>query len=274
MADIVAGFMMPHDPLMTAIPEAPSVEQREDCMRAYSHIVEKLRLRNVDTAIVIGSDHYSLNGPKCIPRAMIGVGDVEGPIEAWLGLERKQVATNQTLATHIASYGFENGVDWAVSKSLSFDHAIAIPYHFVCEPANLRTIPVYINAGFDPIISSKRAFEIGQSIGAAIRAFPGAGRVAIFGTGGLSHWPGTAGMGNVNETWDRQVLGHVAKGDAQSLIDMRDEDTLAEAGNGGLEIKNWICAMGALSPCEYEIIAYQPVREWIAGCGYAEMISA
>ena len=81
-------------------------------------------------------------------------------------------------------------------------------------------------------------------------------------------------MGNVNETWDRQVLDYVAKGDAQSLVDMPDEDTVAEAGNGGLEIKNWICAMGALAPCEYEILAYQPVREWIAGCGYAEMISA
>lgn len=274
MAEIAAGFMMPHDPLMTAIPEAPSVDQREDCMGAYSRITETLRSYEVDTAVVIGSDHYSLNGPKCVPRAMIGIGDVEGPIEAWLGLQRKQIATNQPLASHIAAYGFENGVDWAVSKSLTFDHAIAIPHHFVCEPAGLKTIPVYINAGFDPVISSRRAYEIGQSIGAAIRAYVGSDRVAIFGTGGLSHWPGTAGMGNVNESWDRQVLEHVANGDAEALIAMRDEDVLAEAGNGGLEIKNWICALGALAPCRGEILTYQPVREWIAGCGYAELKAA
>ncbi|MFM0415720.1 MULTISPECIES: DODA-type extradiol aromatic ring-opening family dioxygenase [Paraburkholderia] len=272
MAKIVGGFMMPHDPLIPATPTAPPAAQREICMHAYAIIVERLRALQVDTVVVIADDHYTLNGPYCIPMAMIGIGDIEGPYEPWLGIPRAQIENNRPLAHHIMQYGLEYGIDWAVSKSLVLDHSATVPIHYAVRPVKgMRAIPVYLNTGIEPFITSWRAHEIGRVIGDAVANWQGDERVAIYGTGGLSHWPGMAEMGAINEGWDRKIMKLVAQGDVESLIALSDEEILRDGGNGGIEIKNWICAMGALGACRGEVIAYEPVAEWVCGCGYMEM---
>jgi protocatechuate 4,5-dioxygenase, beta chain len=272
MAEIVAGFMLPHDPLIASIPDAPPQQKRETCMAAYAAIVERIKDLRVDTVIVIGDDHYTMHSPACIPRCLIGIGDVEGPWEEWLGIPRAKIENNEALAHHIMQTGFDMGVDWAVAKSLIIDHSTTIPIHYAVRPAGgVRAIPVYLNAGFEPLISSRRAYQIGQVIGEAVASWPGTERVAIYGTGGLSHWPGMAQMGNVNVEWDRQIISYVADGNVEALLALSDEEILRDGGNGGLEIKNWICAMGALGTVRGELIAYESVPEWVCGCGYLEM---
>lgn len=275
MAKIVSGFLMPHDPLMLSAPDAPAPAQRDVCMGAFRIITERLRAQQVDTVVVIGDDHYTLNGPYCVPMAMIGIGDVEGPHESWLGIPRAKIENNQALASHIMQYGLGHGVDWAVSKTLVVDHSIIVPVHYAVRPVQgVRTIPVYINSGIEPLITSRRAYEIGQSIGNAIATWSGSERVAIYGTGGISHWPGMAQMGRVNEAWDHKVMALIENGNVEALIAMSDDEILRDGGNGGLEIKNFICAMGALEGWHGEMIAYEAVAEWVAGCGYMEMKAA
>jgi len=272
MAQIVGGFMLPHDPLIAAIPEAPSAQQRQACMGAYSKIVRRLQELKVDTVIVIGDDHYTIHSPRCIPQYLIGIGDVEGPWEQWLGIPKTTYPNNEPLAHHIMQTGFDNGVDWAVAKSITLDHSTTIPIHYAVSPAgNVRAVPVYLNSGYEPLISNRRAYQIGKIIRKAILSWKGDERVAIFGTGGISHWPGMAQMGKVNVEWDQKIMNHVESGDVDSLIALTDQEIMRDGGNGGLEIKNWICAMGALGPTRGELIAYEAVREWVCGCGYMEM---
>ncbi len=275
MAEITCGFLMPHDPLIPSMPDAPPKAKRDACLGAYRTVTDRIRAEKVDSVVVIGDDHYTINGPYCIPQAMIGIGDIEGPCEKWLGIQHEKIIGNEALARHIMDYGRENGVDWAASKSLKLDHSVMVPYHYAIRPVdNIRTIPVYINSGMEPVISSRRAYEIGQSIGQAIAAWDGAERVAVYGTGGISHWPGMAEMGRVNEVWDRMIMEMIVRGDVGSLIALRDEDILRDGGNGGLEIKNFICAMGVMGACRGEVIAYEAVPEWVAGCGYMELTAA
>ncbi|MCF6197386.1 MAG: protocatechuate 3,4-dioxygenase [Emcibacter sp.] len=275
MAEIVSGFLMPHDPLIPSMPDAPPKAQQDACLGAYATIVDRLRAQEVDTVVVIGDDHYTINGPYCIPQAMIGIGDVEGPCEPWLGISRDKIDNNEALAQHIMQHGLDNGVDWTASKALVVDHSVMVPVHYAVRPlAGVRTIPVYINSGMEPLISNSRAYEVGQSIGQAIASWDKAERVAIFGTGGISHWPGMAEMGRVNEPWDRMIMDLIVKGDHATLMELSDADILRDGGNGGLEIKNFICAMGALGQCRGEIIAYEAVPEWVAGCGYMELKAA
>lgn len=272
MANIVAGFLVPHDPLMAAFPDAPPPIKRDNCMNAFEEIARRMEEHNIDTAVLICDDHYTINGPACVPMAMIGVGDVEGPMEPWLNIPKRPIENNEMLASHIMSYGLEKGVDWAVSKSLTVDHSFMIPFHFcVGKVKFVRSIPVYLNSGIPPYIPSRRAYDIGRHIGAAIRNWAGQERVAIVGTGGVSHWPGMKEMGKVNEAWDRSVLDMALKGDINGLIAMDDEDIIENGGNGGLEIKNWIAAMGACGPVKGELIAYEAVPEWVSGCAFAEL---
>ena len=126
----------------------------------------------------------------------------------------------------------------------------------------------------EPVISSKRCYEIGQIMRAAVDSWQGQERVAVFGTGGLSHWVGMPQMGAINVEWDQQVLEAVRTGNVQALIDMGDQDILEQSGNGALEIKNWITALGFMGDCSGEIIEYQAVHEWVCGCGFAELAAA
>lgn len=272
MAELVAGFIMPHVPLIKANTDAAPEAQRAAVLGAFDEIAQNLRTNRVDTVITIGSDHCSIFGTECLPPILIGTGDIEGPLEDWLGIERCRIPGHPSLARHIVDAGFDAGVDWATSRSLLVDHATMIPVHYVVQPnPGVRTIPIYLNAAVEPAVSLARAARIGATIGAAIASWPGDERVAIFGTGGMSHWVGMAQMGTVNEAWDRQLIEWLTAGDIDALVALRDADILRDAGNGALEIKNFVCAMAAMPGCGSRLIAYEPVREWITGCGFLEL---
>jgi hypothetical protein len=49
--------------------------------------------------IIVGCDHYILFGTHCLPRYVIGTGDVDGPIDRLPGLDRGAVRNHEALAT-------------------------------------------------------------------------------------------------------------------------------------------------------------------------------
>jgi protocatechuate 4,5-dioxygenase, beta chain len=275
MASIVGGFLMPHDPLMTAQPVINEQAKADNCRAAFAEISRRLVALKADTVIIVGDDHYTIFGPHCIPRYLIATGDVEGPVEQWLNIPRQRMENNAPLATHIMEHGFRTGVDWSFAKSLTVDHAIAVPYAMTLRALpGIRAIPVYLNAGVLPVISSRRAHEVGRNIAEAVASWPGDERVVVFGTGGISHWVGSIEMGRVNEEFDRRILDMAERWDVEALMGLSDEYLLEESGNGSLEIKNWLCAMGIMGAGRTEIIAYEPIPEWICGCGFAELRAA
>ena len=272
MAQIVGGFLFPHDPLITAAPDAAPQEQLDAVNRAFERIRNRLDELAVDTVIVVGDDHYTVFGPNCLPRCLIVIGDAAGPIEPWVGLPTEPFRVNQPLAQHIMQYGFDNGVDWAISKNITLDHSTALPIHLcVQKKEHISTIPVLVNCGVEPLISNKRCFEIGRSIRAAVDSWQGNERVAVFGTGGISHWVGMAQMGRVNVEWDQMIIDAVQHGDVDKLMALSDEEILEQSGNGGLEIKNWMVAMGCIDGFRGELIEYQPIPQWVTGCGFMEI---
>jgi protocatechuate 4,5-dioxygenase, beta chain len=275
MASIVSAFVLPHVPLTLSEPAAVRPDQSARVHDAYAKIARRLRELDVDTVITIGADHYGLFGPHCIPQCLIAIGDVEGPMEEWLGVERGAIPSNQPLAQHILRRGHTEGIDWSFAKSMLVDHATMVPYHFCIRPAqSIRTIPIYLNEAVRPFIPSSRAARIGQSIRDAVDSWSGKERVVVFGTGGISHWVGTAEMGKVNEAFDRRILRLAEAGDIEALTDISDDEILSSAGNGGVEIKSWICAMASVPRSRAHVIHYEPIPEWICGFGFAELEAA
>lgn len=272
MAELVGGFLMPHNPMLTVAPDAPEPSKIKVMSEAFDTIVNRVRELEADTVIVIGDDHYTNFGPHCFPAYLIAIGDVDGPVEPFLNIERSPIQNHEELANHILKTGYEEGVDWSYAKSLTVDHSIAIPYHLAIRKIpGLKTIPVYLNAGIEPLLPNRRAYQIGESIRRSVQSWPGNERVVIYGTGGISHWVGSIGMGRINEEFDRQILDLFQRGDTEQYIGLSDETVLNEGGNGCLEIKNWICALGAFPGATVEVIAYEAVPEWITGMGFAEI---
>jgi protocatechuate 4,5-dioxygenase, beta chain len=272
MAEIVGGFLMPHNPMLTVAPDAADATKTKTIFDAFETISNRVKELQADTVIVIGDDHYTNFGPHCFPACLIAIGDVDGPIEPFLNIERAPIDNNEGLANHILQEGYAQGIDWSFAKSLTVDHSFAIPYHLAVRTVpGLKAIPVYLNAAVTPLIPSRRAYQIGESIRRAVQSWPGKERVVVYGTGGISHWVGSVGMGRINEEFDRRILDLFERGDIDGLVALPDETILTEGGDGCLEIKNWICAMGAFPGAQVDVLAYEAVPEWITGMGFAEV---
>lgn len=280
MGKIVGGFWMPHNPVMFVAPDAPPEAQREAVWGAYTQCAERLAALRPTSVIIVGCDHYILFGTHCLPRYVIGTGDVDGPIDRLPGLVRESVPNNERLAGHIVEHGQADGIDWTVARSFTVDHSFSIPHQLVVKPAQqllgceLPTIPVYLACGVDPYITLPRAADLGRQIRAAVESFDENERVVIIGSGGISHWVGTVEMGRVAEEFDQEILRHGINGDLQSLCAYTDEEILRRAGNGAMEIRNFACAMAALERPQGEVIAYEAVPVWVTGLGFVQLKEA
>lgn len=273
MASIVGGYCVPHDPLITSEPDAPQPEVAQRVLAAYAEVRSRIKALNADTVVVIGDDHCSMFHPNCVPRMLIGVGDIEGPREPeqWLRIPRQQVRNHAPLAEHLMHFGFRNGFDWAASRSLVIDHSTMVPLHLAVADEAMRVIPIYISSGTIPFIDGERCQQLGEMIGRGIEAWSGDERVVVIGTGGISHWVGVAEYGKVNVEFDREILQRAESGDVDGLVAYSDRQILDQAGNGALEIRNWIVAMAAMPRIDAEVIAYEPVEEWVTGLGFVDL---
>ena len=143
---------MPHNPMLTLAPNAPAAAQIKTMADAFETITKRVKALEADTVILIGDDHYTNFGPHCFPAYLIGIGDVDGPVEPFLGIEKAVIENNEPLARHILQSGYNEGVDWSYATSITVDHSVAIPHHFAVKPVpGLKTIPVYLNAGVEPL---------------------------------------------------------------------------------------------------------------------------
>jgi protocatechuate 4,5-dioxygenase, beta chain len=273
MAEIVGAFLIPHNPLMVTQPSAPGEETARKVTGLFASIRQRIIDLRADTVITIGADHCGLFGPPCTPSCLIGVGDVEGPMEPWLGIARTHIQNNTELASHILATGQSAGIDWAFATSLLVDHSTMVPVNF-CVPIEMgvRTIPIYLNDAVKPFIPSERARYIGESIRRSTETWPGAERIVVLGTGGVSHWVGAVNMGEVNPEFDLRVLDLVVSGSIDELAAIPDDEILRQGGNGAIEIKNWICALAAVPEATRKLLGYFAVREWISGIGFVEIV--
>ena len=104
-------------------------------------------------------------------------------------------------------------------------------------------IPIHINSNIPPVISTKRAYDLGRAIRKVVeRDLETEKRVAIIGTGGLSHYPGTPMYGKVDVDFDTNLLKLIEEGRGEGILDFTD-DKLQLSGN--LEIRTWMTPMGA-----------------------------
>lgn len=275
MAQIVGGFVVPHDPIMFVAPDAPSEAERKRVYDAYARTAERIAELGATTAVVIGCDHYILFGTHCLPQYIIGTGEIDGPLDQLPGLKRGPIEPNPELARHIAQTGFDNGFDFAVGRVMTVDHSVAIPHKLMIAPnPGVKTVPIMLAAGVDPYLPKRRAYELGKLVRKAIDSYPSEEKVVVIGSGGISHWVGDEHSGRINPDFDQLVLDAVIAGDAEKLIALEDSYILEHGGNGAMEIRTFICAMGVMGPMKGEVIAYEPVKEWITGLGFAELKAA
>jgi hypothetical protein len=115
--------------------------------------------------------------------------------------------------------------------------------------------------------SLERCYHWGALLRKAIESYAEPLRVAILGTGGLSHSIGEKTMGAIHEDFDHETIRLFGSSE-KSLIEFL-ETKLPTHGNGSEEVRNWLVAHGAAGGRGFELVDYLPVPTVIVGCGFA-----
>lgn len=259
-----------HAPGITGRAERAPEAQRDGLYAAYAEMRDALHAARPDAVIVLAAEHFANFFMNNMPAYAIGMGDnYSGPIEdaAWLGIPERQVRGSTELSTRLVSEMLQT-VDVAYCEEWQFDHGIMVPLHFLDPDNKLTIIPANINCQGPPLTPLHRAWAFGEAIRRAADSVPE--RIALVGTGGISHWPATPDSGRINEAWDRAFLERWLANDRDALLSYSDVETYRDAGQGGFEIRTFIAAAAAAGGAGH-LRFYEPIPIFAVGCTVAEM---
>ncbi|RMG53847.1 MAG: extradiol dioxygenase [Acidobacteria bacterium] len=264
MAEIVVAIGASHTGLMIRKFRAAPREQRERIMEGFAQLRTLLGQAAPDVLVIAGSDHLKTFFFDNMPTFCLGVGEW---CEGWgdAGVPQYRVRVHHALARTLLAGALDAGFDLAFSYEMPLDHGFFGSLHFLTPEMDVPIVPLFVNSAVPPQPSFSRCHQLGEFLGRFIRSLDDDLRVAILGTGGLSHWVGVPGMGRINESFDRWVLDLMCRGRAEELIRMSGEELERRAGNGAHEIRNWLIALGALGSGHVRLCVYEPIRAWATG---------
>jgi OH-DDVA oxygenase/3-O-methylgallate 3,4-dioxygenase len=171
------------------------------------------------------------------------------------------------LGLHIIKTLTEREFDVAASKVWpkrarnGASHAFGHIYRQVMRDRVVPNVPVYQNTFFPPNQpTAKRSYQFGQVIKEAIESWASDKRVAVFASGGMSHFV-------IDEEFDRRFVAALKKRDKDYLTSI----PLKELQSGTSELKSWISLAGLLEDMSAEMheIDYVPCYRSLAGTGTA-----
>jgi hypothetical protein len=140
-------------------------------------------------------------------------------------------------------------------------HAFGFIYRQIMRDKVVPNVPIITNTFFPPNQpKGKRCFELGRAVGRALRDWDSDARVAVFGSGGMSHFV-------IDESLDHKVLDALAARDSESLLSIPE----SSFQSGSSELKNWLAAAGVLFDTKLSggVIDYVPCYRSEAGTGTA-----
>ena len=140
-----------------------------------------------DLIVIFAPDHlnsffYNLMPPFCIGVQATSLGDYDtltGPLSVPAGL-----------AVECAAAVLQAGVDLTVSHKMTVDHGFSQPLELLTGGIDrYPVIPLFINSIAEPMPTLRRAYQFGLAVGAYLATSHAGKKIAIIGSGGLSHDP-------------------------------------------------------------------------------------
>ena len=269
MASFAGAFAASHGPLLIREWEAVPPGEKSRLKNAFEELGRRLKSAKPDVLIVVSPDHWSNFFLDNYPAVCLGVGAAnEGPPEPWMkGFAHREIAGHPGFALHIAGEAMRAGFEPSVSHRLKLDHGACIPLWRMGLETLPKIVPMLLNSIEPPMPSLRRCFDWGRLLASAIQTYKENIRVAVLGTGGLSHSIGEPTMGAIYEDFDHETI-RLFSSSEDSLISYL-EDELPRRGNGSEEVRNWLVAHGAAGGRGFELVDYLPVPTVIVGCGFA-----
>ncbi len=265
MSLVYAGVCS-HGPGITARADQADPELRDEFYASLDKMRQDIEDSGAEALMMVAAEHFANFFMNNMPAYCIGMADqYEGPIEdpEWLKIARTNVPGNSDLSKRVITEIMQT-VDTAFSEEWKFDHGISVPLNFLTPRYDLPVIPANINCQGPPLTPLGRAWEFGKAIRRACDAVPE--KIALVGTGGISHWPATPDSGKINLEWDAEFMRHFTNNDKHSMLGYSDEDIYRDGGQGGYEIRTFIATAAAANGAKADVHFFKPIPIFATSC--------
>jgi aromatic ring-opening dioxygenase catalytic subunit (LigB family) len=133
---------------------------------------------------------------------------------------------------------------------MAVEHGFLVPMHLCFDPGPqgwpVASIPLEVNVLQHPLPTARRCYRLGQAIRRAVESYPDDVRVAVIGTGGMSHQLTGPNFGLMNEQEDQDFLDRLER-DPESLTQLTHLQMMERYGVEGIDLIMWLVMRGALS---------------------------
>jgi aromatic ring-opening dioxygenase catalytic subunit (LigB family) len=226
----------------------------------------ELAAADLDALVIVGTDHYETFGLDNYPTFCLGMNE---ELDGWgeFGSARMTAAGAPDVARELYDGLLAAGFDVSRSHTMRLDHSFMTPLVRVPAAGASRIVPLFVNCTTAPLPSMRRCFQLGEAlakVGSTLRA---CARIGVLATGGVSHWVGLPRFGDINEDFDREFLRMLSEARYEQMLDWTDSWIEQTAGNGALELRNWMVAAGAAHAMVATVHAYEPMYPWATGIG-------
>ena len=253
MATIVGGLAASHTPSIAFAFDNRTADDPvwAPIFEGFAPVRRWLEVKAPDVLFFVYNDHVTSFFFDHYSSFALGVGDT-WPVADEGGGPRPLPALrgHAALATHIANGLVADEFDLSFFQSRGLDHGVFSPLSMMLPhedgwPSAL--VPLQVGVLQFPIPTARRCFALGRSLRRAILSFPEDIKVAIVGSGGLSHQVSGERTGFNNSDWDMEFLELLEK-DPVKLTELSIADFAERGGVEGAEVIMWLVMRGALAP--------------------------
>jgi hypothetical protein len=283
------GHPQPHE---TELETAEVIAERVPRIKAnFARLKEELTKFNPDVIIAVIGDQREWFDGSNIPNVAVYVGpdvdtvhntglmDVDPAPSPYDEQFRYPVKVDQELSKAILNGLVKDGFDAAIVTEMNpqsqpqkgVPHGWGNTGLYLLPDMNIPVVLVFVNVDDGPpaILNGERCLELGRAIARICES--SSKRIAIYGSGGMSHDPRGPRSGWVDEPLDNWFLDQLSSGQADNLKAMfsfRSENFVGGTG----ELRCWTVVAGAVDEVKpghkAEWTDYFPARKVTTGSGW------
>jgi len=232
----------------------PSLETqqrlRQEAEKAFAVLRSDLEKSMPDVLVVVANDQFVNFFFNHIPTFFVTLAD---EVKGQFTRHRFHYRNHKELGRAILKAGLEKGIDFSYGEHIELQHTQVVPLYFLLPEPKIPILPIYVNTWVEPIPTPRRCYRVGELIREV--ADQRKERVAILATGGLSHFPGSPRIGEIDTQFDHKLLEILREGKGSELAGYSLEQLL-QAGDS--EFLNWMVVLGAVGDARAASTFYMP----------------
>ena len=253
MGTIVAGIGTSHVPSIGGAYDRgkQATPAWKPLFDSYVPVREWLTDLKIDVAIMVYNDHGADFFFDKYPTFAVGAAESYAIADEGFGVRPlPAIPGDLAFSQHLCRSLVYDEFDLTVCQEMRVEHDFLVPMHLCFEHTAdswpVASVPIAVNVLQHPLPTARRCYRLGQAIRRAVESYPRDLRVAIIGTGGMSHLLTGPNFGQMNSDNDLDFLDRIER-DPESLTGLTHEVMMERFGVEGIELIMWLVMRGALS---------------------------